>query len=80
MKENRVRYSLEEKCKDLYRVRMDYKDEDGRKHTAYVYSSYKGNYKWTISFGNANAYSKATAEKHLEALRKARRNETRKNH
>lgn len=64
-----MRYSIEEGYKGLCLVRMDYRDKNGDKRSAYIQSNHKGNYKWTIAFLNAKQYSKATAEKHIKALR-----------
>lgn len=64
-----MRYSIEEGYKGLCLVRMDYRDKNGDKSSAYIQSSYKGNYKWTSAFWTAQKFSKKTAEKHIKALR-----------
>ena len=73
MKETIVRYAIEEGYRGLCLVRMDYRDSNGDRQSAYLQSSYKGNYKWTIGFWNAQKYSKATAEKHIKALKEQKK-------
>jgi len=83
MKEKNVRYSIETGFMGKYRICKKYTaeyEDCSINYKAYLHSCYKGKYKWYTDHTWAQDYTLETAEKHLEALRKARRNETRKNH